>query len=223
MGCLSNVTFGLTHFVFLFLLAELCQSYPRTAWDGLLPTTAHSAAFPPGTPGAIRSQLLTTTLWTTVFDTVDQLSSYAQARIQTASQLQRTVIDTMQKHIREMESMRKELVDQGMELNRQLQDVYTEYRRAKQEYASAQKGAEECVDALSKAQLRADKKKDVDKLQARAQAAVERVEKSAEMLKMCEETRGVAQQEFFEKKIPAFHNVCIAILVTSTLLSCLIV
>ncbi|KAI9091796.1 hypothetical protein DFS34DRAFT_653256 [Phlyctochytrium arcticum] len=187
-------------------LAELCQSYHKNAWDGLRPHT-YTPLYPtPGSPEAVRSQLLSMRLWTDVWESADQLHLLAEGHIQVASQLQRTVIDPMQGHIREMESMRKAHLEQGRALTRQLQDTYTEYRRAKQEYDTAQASASEMIDSLSKAQLRQEKKRDLEKLQAKASGAIERVTVSAEALRRCEDKKVNAQQVFYEQMMPALDK-----------------
>ncbi|TPX63672.1 hypothetical protein SpCBS45565_g06426 [Spizellomyces sp. 'palustris'] len=188
-------------------LAELCQGYHRSAWEGMRPHSyIPSIHQSPGAPTSVRSQLLSMSLWTAVFDAADQLNSLAEAHIQVANQLQRTVIDPMQGHIREMEAMRKAHLDQGRALTRQLQDTYTDFRRAKQEYDSAQTAASEMVDSLSKAQLRADKKRDLEKLQIKAAGAIERVSVAAEGLRKSEEKRSTAQQVYYEQMMPALEN-----------------
>ncbi|KAI8911358.1 hypothetical protein DFJ77DRAFT_512364 [Powellomyces hirtus] len=149
---------------------------------------------------------LGTSLWAAAFDAASQLSTLADAHIQAAMQLQRTVIDPMRGHLREMKIMRHAHQDHGREITRQLQNVYTETRLAKQEYDKAQLLASECVDSLSKSQLRADKKKDLERLQAKATAAIERVTIAEEVLRKCEEKRAAAQQDYFETKIPAFFE-----------------
>lgn len=163
------------------------------------------------TADSLRAQLLSTSLWATAFDAASQLNNLAEAQMQAAVQLQRTVIDPMQAHLKEMKAARKAHQDQGREITRRLQDVYTECRRAKQEYDKAQTAAIESVDTLSKAQLRADKKKELERLQAKAAAAIDRVTAAEEYLKTCEENRTAGQQDYFETKIPEFYSVSSAI------------
>ncbi|KAJ3149337.1 Ras GTPase-activating protein 1 [Geranomyces michiganensis] len=187
-------------------LADLCRSYHQNAWEGMRPQQFLSVinTQPTGdvSGDAIRAQLLSTSLWATAFDAASQLNTMAEAHIQTAGQLQRTVIDPMLGHLREMKTVRKQHQEHGREITRQLQDVYTECRRAKQEYDKAQALASESVDALSKAQLRAERKKELEKLQAKAALALEKVTAAEEHLRACEEKRNASQQVYFETQIP---------------------
>ncbi|KAJ3012327.1 Ras GTPase-activating protein 1 [Thoreauomyces humboldtii] len=164
----------------------------------------------PVSADSFRAQLLGTSLWTAAFDAASQLQTLAEAHIQEAAQLQRNVIDPMHGHLREMKAMRRTHQDRGRELTQQLQDVYTECRRAKQDYDKAQIAAVESVDSLSKAQLRADRRKDLERLQSKATSAIERVTIAEEVLRNCEEHRAAAQQEHFEVQIPTFYQEVLA-------------
>ncbi|KAJ3137521.1 Ras GTPase-activating protein 1 [Geranomyces variabilis] len=180
--------------------------YHQNAWEGMRPQQFLSVFNTQPTCDAsgnsIRAQLLSTSLWATAFDAASQLNTLAEAHVQAAGQLQRTVIDPMLGHLREMKSVRRMHQEHGREITRQLQDSYTDCRRAKQEYDKAQAIASESVDALSKAQLRAEKKKDLEKLQAKASLAIEKVTAAEEYLRSCEERRTSSQQAYFEVKIP---------------------
>ncbi|KAJ3176838.1 Ras GTPase-activating protein 1 [Geranomyces variabilis] len=187
-------------------LAELCQSYHQNAWEGMRPQQFLSVFNTQPTSDvsgdSIRAQLLSTSLWAAAFDAASQLNTLAEAQVQAAGQLQRSVIDPMLGHLREMKAVRKVHQEHGREITRQLQESYTECRRAKQEYDKAQAVASEIVDALSKAQLRAEKKKELEKLQAKAALAIEKVTAAEEYLRSCEEKRNSSQQAYFEVKIP---------------------
>ncbi|KAI8822018.1 uncharacterized protein EV422DRAFT_566445 [Fimicolochytrium jonesii] len=183
-------------------LANLCKTYRRTSIDES-PAAAKGEGRRAADDGV---QILESTVWGAAFCAATGLKAVADAHTQTAAKLQANVIDPLQMRIRDMKTMRLLHLERSRMLNRQLQEVYTECRRAKQEYDKSQETANEAVDAFSKAQLRAEKKKELERLQAKATAAIDRVSVAADALRTLEEKKRTAQQEYFEEKLPQFYS-----------------
>ncbi|KAJ3188942.1 Ras GTPase-activating protein 1 [Gaertneriomyces sp. JEL0708] len=192
-------------------LADLCQHYQRSAWSGLRPIANKDFQTQSVTGASSTSTeqvLLSMSLWTGVYNVIDHITGVADSHIQAAREMERVVILPLQTAVQEMDDFRKQILEKGRQITHHLQDAYTEYRHAKQEFDAAQLAASEAVDAVSKAQLKVDTrgKRDLDRLQAKAGSAVERVERAVEQLRACEDYKKNAQQRFYEMHLPQLHK-----------------
>ncbi|KAJ3280051.1 Ras GTPase-activating protein 1, partial [Borealophlyctis nickersoniae] len=186
-------------------LAELCQKYLRSAWD-VSNTREGRAKAAAADPTNLKAQLLSMSVWKSVFDIVDRLHKIADAHTSLSSAIGLGIVDPFETQLKEMDTARKH-ANRGRKFNRDLQDAYTEFSRAKQEFDVSQVQASETIDSLAKAQLNAtSKRKELEKLQQKATQALERAAQTAESLRDCEVKRNAAQQEYFTKRIPALHK-----------------
>ncbi|KAJ3051557.1 Ras GTPase-activating protein 1 [Rhizophlyctis rosea] len=186
---------------------ELCQNYLRNVWDLSSPVDARTKAVAMQNLEGPKAQLLSMTLWSTIIDCVDRINRTAEAHIALSTGLGGVILEPFDNRIKDMAAARKRHTDKGKQLSKILQDAYTEFRRAKQDFDTSQTQASEIIDSLSKAQLNAEsKKKELEKLQQKATQALERAGQTAEVLRQCEVKRNKAQQEYFSTMVPALHK-----------------
>ena len=121
-----------------------------------------------------------------------------------AENLGTTLIEPMQKSTKEMENVRKQLVDDGTRLNKELQEAYTHMKKMKQAFEEAQSSSNEAALASQKAITQTHSKgaKTIEKATNKAQTAQDKAQLAYETFLHAESTSKAMQEKYYSIEYP---------------------
>ena len=119
-----------------------------------------------------------------------------------------TIVDPMQKSSKDMESVRKQFVDDGVRLNKELHDTFICMKKLKQVYEDAQASSNEAALASQKAVTQTYSKgaKNIEKVATKAQTAQDKAQQAYEAFLAAEVASKNMQEKFFKTLYPELMN-----------------
>ncbi|KAJ3154929.1 Ras GTPase-activating protein 1 [Geranomyces michiganensis] len=176
------------------------------------PSTTRETERRPSTSGErggdhIRAQLLQTSVWTTFYEYVDQITKTAETHRNLALAMQNNVMEPFTILIKDMEVVRKMQVDRSVDQMRNLQDAYAGLKRAKEEYDALQSNANEMQQNLQRTRMTTNaREKELEKLANRANVATDKADAANEALQVFGEICKDSQEQYYGQILPSLFE-----------------
>ncbi|KAI8801205.1 hypothetical protein BJ742DRAFT_37566 [Cladochytrium replicatum] len=145
------------------------------------------------------------TLWNFVSRVVEDLHAYGETHRNHTLALQRQAIEPFQHSATANEASRKEIFEKVDKLTKSLQETYTTVKKSKADYDMFHAQAVEATEAIANAQI-GSAKKEFERLQSKAQIALDKATSASEHLRECEIVRNKAQEEYYTKALPDIYK-----------------
>ncbi|KAI8590146.1 hypothetical protein BDZ88DRAFT_415699 [Geranomyces variabilis] len=175
-------------------------------------TTGRDSERRPSTSGEragdhIRAQLLQTSVWSSFYEYVDQITKTAETHRNLALAMQNNVMEPFTILIKDMEVVRKMQVDKSVDHMRNLQDAYAGLKRAKEDYDALQNSANEMQQNLQRTRLTTNaREKELEKLANRATVATDRADAANEALQVFGEICKDSQEQYYGQMLPSLYD-----------------
>lgn len=117
-------------------------------------------------------------------------------------------MEPLQKSAKDMEQVRKQLVEDGQRINKELQDVYTHMKKMKQVYEEAQSQSNEANLASQKAvtQTHAKGARTIEKASNKAQSAQDKAQLAYDTFLLAESSSKISQEKYYGIDYPNLMN-----------------
>ncbi|ORX82729.1 hypothetical protein BCR32DRAFT_292449 [Anaeromyces robustus] len=182
-------------FEFSQALSNLCQTY-KVQYNNIINQQQ-------GTPELmIKSHLLQNTLWKTFINQIEEFDQIARYHRTLAVSYEDSIIQPLTVDVEEMEANQKKIVENGLDKVKILQDAYTELKKKREIYKEAQDQAKEAAEAHNKALSQNIKDKEMEKINAKYQTTLEKVNCAKDNVNACENICKKQQEKYFFSDLP---------------------
>ncbi|ORX55529.1 hypothetical protein BCR36DRAFT_188243, partial [Piromyces finnis] len=183
-------------FQFSQSLSNLCQTY-KSQYYNIINQQQNTPEL------QIKSHLLQNTLWKTFINQIEEFDQIARYHRTLAVSYEDSIINPLYNDIEDMETSQKKIVDNGLEKVKTLQNAYTELKRKKEMYKEAQDAAKEAAEAHNKGLNTYNiKDKEMEKLTAKYQLCLEKVNYAKDGVSICEKICKKHQEQYYLSDLP---------------------
>ncbi|KAH6570347.1 hypothetical protein BASA62_004394 [Batrachochytrium salamandrivorans] len=190
-------------------LARITQSLLKQSSAGSLvsSTIDVNTSFPDlQTLPCARSSITNSTLWAAFVETTDQTLCLARAHEEAAKDLQVSVIEPYNIHIKDLESTKKMYFTSGQEHNRNVRSAFQAMRKAKKDMDSLEVAAIDSSQNFQRAQYNpGTKEKDLAKFAIKATTAQDKADHAKDTFVACEIIAKAAEEDYYGRFLPELY------------------